>query len=259
MEILSMLAQNLKYLRTKSGKSQEELAKELGINRTTWAHYENGSSDPPAMLVKKVAELYSLTADDLLNADLGAPLFRGTHKMANLRNPHVRVLTLTVDNHKRDNIDFVSIMATAGYSVEHGNTEFIQELPHFQLPKLNEGKFRAFEITGDSMLPIQAGSVIVGRYIESWKEIQNGKRYVLALQDQGVVFKRVFNEVSLNNKLILASDNPNFQAFTVSLENVLEAWEMVAYIVYADQDVSDYSFILQKLGVLEQQIMQLTA
>lgn len=158
---------------------------------------------------------------------------------------------------QRDNIEFLPVTAIAGYSSGYSDPAYIKELSRFQLPKLRQGTYRAFEVQGDSMLPIPSGSVVVGRYVESWKDLQNGKRYVLALQEEGIVFKRVVNEVAQNNKLILTSDNPEYQPFTVNLENVLEAWEMTASIVYDKDEADDYSFVLQKLNTLEQKLNQL--
>lgn len=252
-----MLARNLKYLRKKSGKSQDELARIFEINRSTWSGYENGNPGMPVSLLKKVSEYFEVSADDLLNTDLDAPLFQSSGRRANLRNEHARILAFTVDKQQRDNIEFLPVTAIAGYSIGYSDPDYIKELLHFQIPKLPQGTYRAFEIQGDSMLPIQAGSVVVGQYVESWKDLQNGKRYVLALRDEGVVFKRVVNEVARNNKLILASDNPEYQPFTVTLESVLEAWEMVACIIYAEKEAGDYSFVLQKLDTLEQKINQL--
>jgi len=40
------LAGNLKYLRKKSGKTQDALSSELKIGRTTIANYESGISEP---------------------------------------------------------------------------------------------------------------------------------------------------------------------------------------------------------------------
>ena len=252
-----MLTRNLKYLRRKSGKSQDELAGIFEVNRTTWGCYENGKSDVPVSLLKKVSDHFDVSADDLLNADLDTPLFRSPAKRANLRSEHTRVLAFTVDTQQRENIEFIPVAATAGYSNGYNDPNYIKELASFQLPKLSQGTYRAFEVKGDSMLPIQSGSVIVGQYVESWKDIRNGKRYILALQEEGTVFKRVVSEVVQNNKLILASDNPEYQPFTVNLENVLEAWEMVACIVYNVEGASDYSFVLQKLNTLEQKMNQL--
>lgn len=252
-----MLARNLKYLRDKSGKSQEELARDLSLNRSTWAGYEKGKSEPPASVLNKIGEYFGIGLDELLSSDLGAPLFRSATKRAALRNEYTRILALTVDMQQRDNIEFLPVTAIAGYSSGYSDPAYIKELSRFQLPKLRQGTYRAFEVQGDSMLPIPSGSVVVGRYVESWKDLQNGKRYVLALQEEGIVFKRVVNEVAQNNKLILTSDNPEYQPFTVNLENVLEAWEMTASIVYDKDEADDYSFVLQKLNTLEQKLNQL--
>ena len=252
-----MLTRNLKYLRKKSGKSQEELARELDLNRSTWSSYENGQSEPPASLLKKISDCFGVSLDDLLSSDLDAPLFRSSIKRANLRNDYNRILAVSEDFKQQENIEFLPVSAIAGYANGYGDPDYIKALSRFQLPKLSQGTYRAFEIQGDSMLPIPSGSVVIGQYVESWKDIQNGKRYVLALEGEGIVFKRVVNEVAQNNKLILASDNPEYQPFTVSLENVLEAWEMVASIVYDREITDDYSFILQKLNNLEQKINQL--
>jgi len=252
-----VLARNLKYLRKKSGKSQEELARIFEINRSTWSGYENGKPGMPVNLLKKVCDYFEIGADDLLDADLDAPLFRSSVRRPNLRNESTRILAFTIDTQQRDNIEFLPVTAIAGYSNGYNNPDYIKELTRFQLPKLGQDTYRAFEVQGDSMLPIKSGSVVVGQYVESWKDLQNGKRYVLALQEEGVVFKRVVNEVAQNNKLILASDNPEYQPFTVNLENVLEAWEMIACIVYDEDEADDYSFVLQKLNTLERKLNQL--
>jgi transcriptional regulator with XRE-family HTH domain len=73
-----VLARNLKYLRKKSGKSQEELARIFEINRSTWSGYENGKPGMPVSLLKKVSGYFEVSADYLLDADLDAPLFRSS-------------------------------------------------------------------------------------------------------------------------------------------------------------------------------------
>ena len=60
---------------------------------------------------------------------------------------------------------FVPVKAAAGYLAGYADPEFIDELNTFTLPMLAPGKYRAFEIVGDSMLPTQSGSVIVGERV----------------------------------------------------------------------------------------------
>ena len=229
----------------------------LGLSRTTLAGYENGRSEMSVVFLKKISEHFGVNADELLSNDLDSPLFRNPPCPPNLKNENTRVLVATSDGQKRENIVFLPVSAIAGYSIGYDDPAFFEEKLGFQLPKLPTGTYRAFEIHGDSMLPIKSGSIVVGQFVESWKNLNNGRRYILALKTEGIVFKRVVSEVFKNENLILASDNPNYQPFTVGLEDVLEAWEMVAHIVYGDESDSESGLIVQKLHILEQKINQL--
>ena len=61
-----MIRDKLKELRRKSGLSQAELAKTLGIPQTTYSNYETGRGSPPLPTLKKLAEFYGVTADSIL-------------------------------------------------------------------------------------------------------------------------------------------------------------------------------------------------
>lgn len=61
---------NIAFLRKKLGWSQEDLAKKLGVQRTTISNYEKGISMPPYKTLKKIVALFGvdmhrLTVDDL--------------------------------------------------------------------------------------------------------------------------------------------------------------------------------------------------
>lgn len=252
-----MLDRNLKYLRAKKRKSQEDLAQEFRLSRQTWADYENGKSEPTASLLKKISVFFDVLIDDLLNIDLNAPLFQ-KRNIAKLRDEDIRIVAITVDEFQKENIEFVTCQAVAGYAQNYSNVEYIENLPHFKLPKLTEGTYRAFEIIGNSMPPIDEGFVVIGKYIEHFRDLKQGKRYVLALKNDGIVFKRVINEVTKNNKLILMSDNSiDYPPFTIELEDVLEAWEMVSFIGYDDYIKKEDNYILQKISEIDIKINQL--
>ena len=252
-----MLDRNLKYLRNKKHKSQEDMARALELSRQTWADYENGKSEPTASLLKKIGAYFDVFVDDLLNIDLNAPLFQ-KRNIAKLKDEDIRVITITVDENQKENIEFVPYQAVAGYAQKYSNTEFIENLPHFKLPKLIEATYRAFEIKGNSMPPIDEGFIVVGKYVEHYRDLKQGKRYILALKQEGIVFKRVISEVKKNNKLILMSDNTvDYPPFTIELEDVLEAWEMVSFIGYDDYVKKDDSYILQKLSDIDIKINQI--
>jgi hypothetical protein len=48
-------------------------------------------------------------------------------------------------------------------------------MPKFYLPMFKQGTYRAFEIKGDSMLPILSGTIIIGEYLENWADVKAGK------------------------------------------------------------------------------------
>ncbi|MFN0214167.1 MAG: XRE family transcriptional regulator [Saprospiraceae bacterium] len=254
-----MFAANLKYLRKKRNESQELVAERIGINRSTYADYEKGRSEPIASVCLKIADYFTVSMDDLLKSDLGAPLFqRKSTQQSSVFSDGLRVLAVSLDKNERENVEFVSVHAVAGYVTGFCNPEFIQELPRLILPNLSEGTYRAFEITGDSMPPIHEGFIVVGRFVERWQDIKSGKRYTLVLQNDGIVFKRVVNEVGQNRKLVLCSDNPAYLPYTVSISDVLEAWELAAFVGFPKGTIQNEDTILGKLQAIEQKINLLT-
>ena len=50
--------EQLKILRKKTGLTQAEVAVKLGIDRSTYAKYETGQSEPNFEILAKIAELY---------------------------------------------------------------------------------------------------------------------------------------------------------------------------------------------------------
>lgn len=250
-----MIASNLKSLRKNRSETQEQVADAIGVNRSTYADYEKGKSEPSASLCIKIANYYSISVADLLTSELDAPLFnRKITDPPSLYQDGLRVVTVSVSGNGRENIELVPVSAIAGYADGYNMTSFIQDLPRFSIPNLPESTYRAFQISGNSMPPIAEGFIVVGKYVERWQDLQNGKRYVLLLRNEGIVFKRVVNEVGQNKKLVLFSDNPDFLPFTVSIADLLEAWEMVAFVGFPSEFGDPQEAILQKLNAIDQKI-----
>ncbi len=250
-----MLKKNLRYLRKQKNATQKQIADSIGIARTALADYENGKTEPKASTLIKISNHFDINIHDLLNTDIDTPLFRKSSlELKSLKNRDIRVVTVTVSENQKQNIEFVPVSAVAGYAQNLSNPEYVKELPHFSIPKLLEGTYRAFEIKGNSMPPIDENFIVIGKYVEHFSEFKNGKRYVLILKEDGVIFKRVINEVNKNSRLILVSDNPEYLPYTVNIEDVLEAWEMVSFIGYTTKKVDYNQSILDKLYSIEQKI-----
>lgn len=254
-----MLRINLKNLRERKKYTQVKMADLLGLSRSTYINYEKGNSEPPASVLLKIAQYHKVSVDDLLTKDLVAPLFnQKISQVDNILSDNIRILPITLSKEGKQNTEFVPSKAIAGYVSGMKNMDYIVELSRIQIPKLPEGSYRAFEIQGHSMPPIQDGYIVVGKFVEHARELENGKRYILILREGGIVFKKVTNNDSNNNKLILSSDNAEFQPYLVDLKDVLEAWELVAFIGYPDKLDMNYT-ILDKLHDIQQQLALLNS
>lgn len=62
-----MLSKKLIMLRGRSGLSQEQLAEKLGISRQAYAKWERGDTVPDVEKCARLAELYGVTLDALVN------------------------------------------------------------------------------------------------------------------------------------------------------------------------------------------------
>ena len=66
------LANNLKYLRKKSAKTQDGLSVALNIGRTTIANYEAGISEPNVETLLMFSKFYGVTLDELMSKNMEA-------------------------------------------------------------------------------------------------------------------------------------------------------------------------------------------
>lgn len=73
-----MFQDNLSMLRRINGMSQEELAERIGVSRQTLSKYETGDALPDIEKCKRLAEVFGVYLDDLVNYEkrengLGVP------------------------------------------------------------------------------------------------------------------------------------------------------------------------------------------
>ena len=61
-----LLTKKLKELRKAHSYTQEDVAAALGVVRQTYSHYETGSRTPNTEVLYKLAGLYNISVDDLI-------------------------------------------------------------------------------------------------------------------------------------------------------------------------------------------------
>ncbi len=223
---MSNIPSNIKFLRKKKGLTQQQFAQELSIKRSLVGAYEEERAEPKYELLKKIANYFEVSIDDFINETINekwSPKPKG--------NPaNLRVLSVSVDKNDNENIELVPMKASAGYMNGYADPEYVAKLPKFYLPMFKQGTYRAFEIKGDSMLPLVSGTIIIGEYVENWGDVKTAETYVVVSKSEGVVYKRVGNKFRDNKKLKLVSDNPVYEPYEVSGEDILELWKAKAYI-----------------------------
>ena len=70
--ILIYFSNNLKFLRSKEGLKQGDLAKKLNVKTNTVSNYENGISQPDFKILEKIVEIFDIQSADLLFKDLSS-------------------------------------------------------------------------------------------------------------------------------------------------------------------------------------------
>lgn len=70
MEVKHELGNNLFQARKKAGLSQEMVAEKLGVSRQTISKWETDETIPDIYQSKKLAKLYNLTLDELIDFDI---------------------------------------------------------------------------------------------------------------------------------------------------------------------------------------------
>ncbi|RYF47178.1 MAG: transcriptional regulator, partial [Cytophagaceae bacterium] len=74
------------------------------------------------------------------------------------------------------------------------------------------------------------GAWLIGQFVRNWFEITDGQFYVLLIQHQGILARRVFSKVKDKGTLLLTGDRPNVPNREVALKDVLEVWDVKAFV-----------------------------
>ena len=187
----------------------------------------------------KVSGIFSMALDALIKYDLSKIDLKGLMQVGSNR---LLFPILIKENTKVESIEIVPIKASAGYRKGYADPQFIEALPKISLSFLGVGTHRGFQIIGDSMLPIQSESYIVGKYIESFDDIKNNKSYII-LTDEDILYKQVKNKINDDGSLHLISNNKYYPTIQIEPQHILEIWQFTCFI--STKDVDEYSMGLE--------------
>lgn len=259
-----MLGANLKVLRKSLRKSQEEVAGDLGLTRSSYSGYENGIAEPGLETLVALGSYYNISLNTLLTKDLNTATEAELKSavsgmMADVGGKNLRVLTSMVDKDDNELIELIPQQVRAGYTTGYSDPDYLKVLPTFSLPFLSrDRKYRSFPIVGDSMPPVSEGSYVVAEYIQNWATLRSGTPCIVVTRDDGIVFKVANNHLSTMQSFELCSTNPLYKPYFVHVNEILEIWKFATYIspTIPDMRVDDHS-LAQSIQDLQREVIEL--
>lgn len=194
-----MFAKNLKYLRAKRGIEQIELARMLGKKSgSSISSWESGTYTPKIGTLAKIADIFNVDLDDLMNIDL-----------SDASTP-TNLIPIN-----RASIVSIPILGTikCGQPIlaEENITSYREELSD----RLPSGNLFYLRSQGDSMLPtIPEGSLVL---IREQPTVEYGEvAAVLVNGDTEATLKRVKKQGDI---VMLIADNPDYQPYVITKDN----------------------------------------
>ena len=250
---MNYLSQNIKYLRKSKKWTQQQLADKLQIKRALVGSYEEGRATPKITVIQQLSNLSELSVDDLLGTDLEK------HPVA-AKASNLQVLPVVVNTNNEELIPIVPVKASAGYLNGLADPEYIESLPRFSMPipeLSKERTYRVFQIKGDSMLPVAPGSYIFCEFVAERDAIKDGQTYILITSEDGLVYKRVFQNEQ--NQFLLKSDNPEYEPYSIETTNILEIWKAKGILSFElpKPEIAGVAHISSVLNEVKEEIKKL--
>ncbi|SCY38060.1 Helix-turn-helix [Nonlabens sp. Hel1_33_55] len=225
---ISTEAQRFKKVREDLGKTQSEFAQLLDAGATT-ADIERGKKKITGKIVTELLRQFNINPLWLYGNSYNKYL-----ETSQSTAPKI----ITMDVSERENMIMVPIKASAGYANNLQDTDWFNELPAFSipLPQYKEGSYRAFQVKGDSMLPVlQPSEWVMGRAVESIRQANDGKIHVI-VTNEAVVVKKLRKDSQ--ERVMLISLNNEYPIIEQQVAEISELWEVNSKLSF-DLDVHE--------------------
>lgn len=171
--------EQLKILRKREGMTQAEVALKIGVDRSTYAKYESGQSEPNFEMLQKLASLYGASVDFLIG---------GTSMPSSTGGTWIPVLG----------------DVAAGIPIEA--VENIVDYEEIDSSMASTGEFFGLRIKGSSMEPrIRDGDVVIVRRQE---DAETSDTAVILVNGDSATVKRIKKDP--DGSLWLLPNNPAY-------------------------------------------------
>jgi hypothetical protein len=91
--------------------------------------------------------------------------------------------------------------------------------------------------------------------VQSLDDVKTNNTYVVVSKTDGIVYKRIMKNNRQKNKYTFISDNPSYQPYTVSSDEIAEVWQAQMIISKANtQQRWDVNNLANLVTNLQQQV-----
>ncbi|WP_299105597.1 S24 family peptidase [uncultured Tenacibaculum sp.] len=256
------ISEKIAAIRDRFNLNNFSFSKKIGVTGTTVDSIINGRPQNDGSR-KKTKPGYDVLSSIINVFDINPDyLFGKSEVMLKSEAPQNQTYSgvpqvVAVNNSGNENVVYVPIQARAGYLNGYGDVGYIEQLPSFHMPHLNNGTYRCFEVQGNSMVrTFFDGDLVFGKYVENLNDIKDGRVYIIVSKNDGIVLKRVINRIEERGKLILKSDNKdgNYPTYTINIEEVMEVWYVT---MFASKQMPEPVDIYDRLHELESRVIEL--
>lgn len=187
-----MYGKKLKELRGLEGWTQEYVAKQIGVSKQTYSHYENEQRKPGLDMMRKLAKVYNVNLDRV---------FGDSSIVAESGSDYITNRGDTVD------IPIVGHIACGPSQVAYEQIEGYEQVPKAWV---KNDEYFFLRARGDSMINarIQDGDLVL---IRRQNDVDDGEIAVVMIEDEATL-KRVYRT---NGQLILQSENSNYEPIII--------------------------------------------
>ena len=227
-EISIRLLDSIKALKLTAYKISKDIPV---ISEVKMSHIKKGRNEPSIEILSSYCDKYKVSLDWILKGE-GEMIKTGSAFISDAK---------PITDMQYMNIPFVPIYAQAGYGRGFGDVSYIETLPTIPVivDKKYRGKYRVFEVDGDSMDDDSKGSIcdgdkILGREIKSehWKNKLHIKDwyFVIVMINDGISVKQITAHEVSEGIIHCHSLNPLYEDFTVNLNEVAELFNVIKIV-----------------------------
>lgn len=202
----------------------------------------NGDAKPSFDTITQILDAFPELSADWLLKGRGSMLLSGTgatDAMPVVQTPvpyrggsNSPVITVTVDKNGDDNTVFVPLPAQAGYPSKFNEAIFLEQLIPYKIPGFDNGSFRAFEVSGNSMTPSYGHrDVVVCSLVDRWEVLKPWETYVI-ITSENVLLKRLPSVIKdRRGSIELHSDNSSaYPPYELPISELMQLWMVRGYV-----------------------------